>query len=368
MKKSVFLFSMLFFLCCGAYAQRSATINRTWYESNIMRNGKRGMNVYADISVSGMRGEIMECVVFFYDSNYKYIKTSYSGYCSSDNSVCVYARTTPVYDSSRYSEYGLFIPYDAMNLQAGSNTYYYKFFVRDVNSNYNVLASSIFTQFTMVGKNVNVLADGSTVEFVDNGNGTQTMIIKQRCNMCHGTKICPVCNGTGGSTTVPRYSVYWRPCSGCNGTLKCRFCNGTGESVSYMTTNKSTGNYNYYDAAGTYSESGNINSNSGAVADIIVDSEAYSGNLSPERYREFYSKWEWQAESLYNSLVNITKTGDGDIHSNKYGAEGNSVHIIQTKNNLRKVQAEMRKLRNEAAKYGVVIAQSYWETCSPPTR
>lgn len=106
-----------------------------------------------------------------------------------------------------------------------------------------------------------------------------------------------------------------------------------------------------------------------SMADDIEENDEYRGKLSPERYREHYANLARQAESLYNDLVYVVKTGSNDeIHTNKYRAGENHFHVNETSKLLIRVQHEMRSIRSEAASYGVIITQSRWEICSPPSR
>ena len=111
-----------------------------------------------------------------------------------------------------------------------------------------------------------------------------------------------------------------------------------------------------------------VRSSSSMAADIKENDE-YRGKLSPERYREHYANFARQAESLYNDLVYVVKTGSNDeIHINKYKAHEAIFFQSGMRELLIRTQAEMRNVRSEAAFYGVTIMQSRWETCSPHSR
>lgn len=100
-----------------------------------------------------------------------------------------------------------------------------------------------------------------------------------------------------------------------------------------------------------------------------IGNEEYCGKLSPEQYREHYARWEEQARLCYESLVDIVNANDGDeLHVNKYKADDSVYHQSEMRKLLIRLQGDMRRVRSEAASYGVNITQSYWETCSPPSR
>ena len=69
--------------------------------------------------------------------------------------------------------------------------------------------------------------------YIDNGGyggGSVYVPTYTSCLKCHGTGICPVCNGRGGMS----YNTYgqdddgWVECAGCHGGRLCPRCNGTG--------------------------------------------------------------------------------------------------------------------------------------------
>lgn len=61
----------------------------------------------------------------------------------------------------------------------------------------------------------------------------------QTCFFCHGTAICSVCHGSGG--TYNGYTGIYYPCNGCLQSGKCKYCSGTGTQImtSYINSNGS---------------------------------------------------------------------------------------------------------------------------------
>ena len=250
------LFFLFCLLCGGIAAQKSATINSVWHESDVTRDGKKGLLIHSDFNVIGMKGYKVQCIISFYDANYNKLKTTYPGYCTTSNTACTHDRDEVTFENSRYSDWPLFIPYEALNLPAGKKTYYYKVFVRD--ENYNTLKSSQYYAFTASGKNITRLADGTSVEEIENSDGTTTRITRKVCFSCRGTKTCGSCRGAGGSTTVPRNSVYWRMCEICSGSGICSRCDKNGMTTTYMTVNNKTGNYEFVGYNGAYYDQGHV--------------------------------------------------------------------------------------------------------------
>lgn len=140
----------------------------------------------------------------------------------------------------------------------------------------------------------------------------------------------------------------------------------------YNKSNSSTQRVSTYCGAKATKSSAHVNPvhAGGAVGiGVVEDNNEYRGKLSPEQYREHYARWEEQARSCYESLVDIVNVGNGDeSHINKYKADESVAHQSSLRTLLIRLQGEMRKVRSEAASYGVTIMQSRWETCSPPSR
>ena len=100
-----------------------------------------------------------------------------------------------------------------------------------------------------------------------------------------------------------------------------------------------------------------------------VPEDEYRGKLSPEQYRQRYAEWEDKARSFYESLVDVLNTSSGDeVHINKHKANESVLYQSGMRELLIRSQGQMRRVRSEAASYGVTIMQSHWETCSPPSR
>lgn len=96
------------------------------------------------------------------------------------------------------------------------------------------------------------------------------------------------------------------------------------------------------------------------------DGNEYKGKLRPDQYEEAYRRYESSAQDYYRYL-----TMDGVREQDKNGnIQGKTVGQISGggyvawKQGLRKAQAEMRRIRQEAAQYGVTIQQSQWETAT----
>lgn len=125
--------------------------------------------------------------------------------------------------------------------------------------------------------------------------------------------------------------------------------NAMGEvSQSMSQYNYGTGVYNY----GDYGSSSSGSYNTGS-------SGSNGGN-----YQAQYAMWERRAKSNYESLTATGLRGkyeDGSDSGNGISRTKGSNYVLQQKY-LREAQSEMRKIRQEAARAGVHISQSKWET------
>ena len=91
-----------------------------------------------------------------------------------------------------------------------------------------------------------------------------------------------------------------------------------------------------------------------------------NSNLDNSTYLSLYQKWERRAQSSYNTLTNLgysVRNNNGE-RSGSTGQSMNSINYTRMKKTLREAQNEMRKIRLKAARAGVNIAQSNWETAT----
>lgn len=91
----------------------------------------------------------------------------------------------------------------------------------------------------------------------------------------------------------------------------------------------------------------------------------YTGDLSPSQYQESYKRYEHLAEMWFSNLT----TGGvkyEDKNGNIKGITSSDMTRTYVGNQmgLKDAQREMRKIRTEAAKHGVHIAESKWETAT----
>ena len=96
------------------------------------------------------------------------------------------------------------------------------------------------------------------------------------------------------------------------------------------------------------------------------DLESQSSSASNMNYLSQYQNWERRAKANYDSLVKLGYSVK-DKKGNRTGGTGqriSSSNYTQMKKFLREAQREMQKIRLKAAKAGVSIQKSNWETAT----
>lgn len=273
--KVIRLATLFVVLVCIQFANhvlaQSATIHKIWIEHGVSYNGEKGMKVHAKVSVSGLKGKNIRMIAFFHDSSKEYLKGGISGYRATDGTPCVFEDTKPTYDNSSWEDYWLFMPYRALPLAAGKNTYYASFHVKDLSSGNYVNKGFVYESFTGTGSSNNGAQQpvaqyqnnqqqslnymdihqkyshskyfndwGSVVKsykeeytyfFVYNTGWIEGIKI-EHCGVCHGQggSQCPMCSGLGSRLEYDYYlgMSLRKPCSFClaTGRKTCVVCNG----------------------------------------------------------------------------------------------------------------------------------------------
>ena len=127
----------------------------------------------------------------------------------------------------------------------------------------------------------------------------------------------------------------------------------------------------FWDALGSFA---NILGNISGAANMYQSYSSFSsgsggyssGGTSGGNYQSQYDMWARRAESNYNSLTNLGYSATSR-KGNKSGGTLQSMsgsNYVQMKKNLRDAQREMQRIRRNAARNGVTIQQSPWETAS----
>ena len=126
----------------------------------------------------------------------------------------------------------------------------------------------------------------------------------------------------------------------------------------------------FWDALGSFaSVLGNISGAANMYQSYSSFSSDYSSGSSGGgggNYQSQYDTWARRAESNYNSLTNLgysTTRKDGSKRGGTLQSM-NGGNYVQMKKNLRDAQREMKRIRNAAARNGVTITASPWESAT----
>lgn len=91
-----------------------AEIERIWMDHNTTQNGVRGMKIHIQFTVDNMKGKTIYAYAFFYwGDNVTPLHDQYN------NNLSFYGYGTPNYDSSRFEDFCIFVPYSGLNMQSG---------------------------------------------------------------------------------------------------------------------------------------------------------------------------------------------------------------------------------------------------------
>lgn len=122
--------------------------------------------------------------------------------------------------------------------------------------------------------------------------------------------------------------------------------------------------------ANAFTQTGEALGGNTTPAIVDTNSSSYSESQndvgSNMNYLTQYQNWERRAQANYNSLVNLGYSAK-DKKGNRTGGTGQRVspsNYTQMNKSLREAQKEMRNIRLKAAKAGVTIQESKWETAT----
>lgn len=119
----------------------------------------------------------------------------------------------------------------------------------------------------------------------------------------------------------------------------------------------------------TILETVNGNENTNSYEDESNSGQQYEYNQTQSdntNYLSLYQQWEQRAQANYNSLTNLgyqMRNNNGQ-QSGGTGRSMSNSNYTRMKKALREAQREMRNIRMKAAKAGINIAQSRWETAT----
>jgi hypothetical protein len=116
-------------------------IDRIWVDHNVFDNDTKGMRIHVAFNVYNLKGVGCNVSAFFYDnSSGTQLKDRNGKYANINSFVMVGEDFVPLYDSTTYKDFSLFIPLDEFDLDAGD--YNLKFRIQL----YNYLTQSSFSE------------------------------------------------------------------------------------------------------------------------------------------------------------------------------------------------------------------------------
>lgn len=184
---------------------KTATINKIWMDHT--GTGNDEITIHIDCDIENRQGKQTHIDVFFDDPNgntYTLPKNSgYSKYCNSDGNVLLHKIVTPRYNSSNFSDIKLSLPSYILSMAKNKGKYH------DTKpQSYSV----------WVG-----IWDPDSRSYISYGKNHGFYVCRQR-TVCPMGFRCGICFGTGKVGG----SIYGVVCDACHGTGICPMCEGSG--------------------------------------------------------------------------------------------------------------------------------------------
>jgi hypothetical protein len=100
-------------------ADQDATFEKVWVEYDIRVDGKKGMRIHAKFTVKNSLNVSCRLIAQFYRRDSSYLTSDGDpAYTTSEGHVYTYVDLKPRFNSTRYEDKTLFIPYEAFNIKA----------------------------------------------------------------------------------------------------------------------------------------------------------------------------------------------------------------------------------------------------------
>lgn len=101
-------------------AKQSATFQRIWVDYDVTENGKRGMRIHTAFKVYGMKGVSSYLQIKFQRRDGSALMDNNGAFDHEDGSVAAFGTLKPGYDPAVYEDFDIFMPYDELDLSAGT--------------------------------------------------------------------------------------------------------------------------------------------------------------------------------------------------------------------------------------------------------
>jgi hypothetical protein len=96
-------------------------IENIWIDFNVVEYGRAGMRIHVAFSVDNMKNKRGACNAYFYFANGGELKDYNGNYKSANGQVSIGSEFTPGYESARFSDFTLFMPYEELHVIGNNN-------------------------------------------------------------------------------------------------------------------------------------------------------------------------------------------------------------------------------------------------------
>lgn len=128
---------------------KSCTIGSVWAEHNYWQGGVKGMLIHTKFTIGNMTNRKSVCAAYFQLGNGNALKDFNYLYRSADGQVCVSEAFTPLYQSTVFNDFKLFLPYTELHMNSGTVNASLRFYILIYdNATEEDLAKSDYVTFT----------------------------------------------------------------------------------------------------------------------------------------------------------------------------------------------------------------------------
>lgn len=120
----------------------SGNVENVWVDYDQWQNGKKGMLIHVKFTVDGMKGREGKCVAYFKYEGGDFLKDYNNDYGTTGGQVCCPDSFTPNYDSTRFSDFRLFMPYDELHMAKGKYDLAFHILIYDQDTQEDIVRSS----------------------------------------------------------------------------------------------------------------------------------------------------------------------------------------------------------------------------------
>jgi len=128
--------------------QAKASIKTIKVEHGVLHNNKKGMRIHIKVTVKGLKGRKSRISAYFYFRDGSKLKDLDGKLKSAGGQVSVGKKIIPPYESTRWDDFKLFIPYDQLHMKKGMQKLKFNIIVWNLSGSSSVkLAESEWVKF-----------------------------------------------------------------------------------------------------------------------------------------------------------------------------------------------------------------------------